>query len=219
MLPQWAQPKDRVASSPEGLQCGLAMAISLKPGGGTTAGSFGVGSGMGDSPDKVKLESPCPVILCSSACWHWALLPLELQLWQCHLKLPRLRGTHLTGVTGHRGYIIFIQLGNSLVRTASFFSSASCGIGGTSGSPAGEVAGSSKAAGGWQNHHHAYSPGPLFQGSLPGYCSSQTAPSIKVVKGLIAHLSSWMHLAKRHGWSSFGGLAFFSPILQGLYIC
>ena len=75
MLPWWALPKDWVASPPKGLQWWLVRVdlllrieqSSLKLGGGTIPGSFRVGSGMGDSHDKFKLEFPCPVILYSSA--------------------------------------------------------------------------------------------------------------------------------------------------------
>ena len=72
MLPWWAIPKDWVTSPPEEPQwlvrVDLLLRIeqfSLKPGGGAIARSFGVGSGMGDSHDEFKLESPCPVIFCS----------------------------------------------------------------------------------------------------------------------------------------------------------
>ena len=53
-------------------------------------------------------------------------------------------------------------------------------------------------------------PSPLAHPSrVPclGIVLSRIVSSLKVVKDHIAHLISWTHLAKRHGWPGFGRLA------------
>ena len=49
--------------------------ISLKPGSGTFGGSSREGLGIADLCNKVELESPCPLLLCSSIQWCWSLPP------------------------------------------------------------------------------------------------------------------------------------------------
>ena len=67
-------------------------AIFPKPGGGTFGGSSREGSGIGDLHNEVELESPHPLLFCYSIWWCQALLLLQLWLWQCHLKLPKVEG-------------------------------------------------------------------------------------------------------------------------------
>ena len=223
MSPWWALPKDQVASPPEGLQwqlvrVDLLLRIEQSPWSQEAVLSLDHlewGSGMGDSCDKVELESPCPVILCSSTWWCQALLLLELWLWWHCLMSLRLRGTCPSGVTGWGGCIISIQPGNSRVRATSFFLSVSYGVGWTSGCPAGGSVGfPGKVIGSLSVMEvcgASVLPGPLAHSSgvsCLGIVPSRTASSVKVVRGLIAHLNLWMHLTKMHGWSSFGRLAF-----------
>ena len=67
---------------------------------------------LGEPQDEAGLESPWWPLSCSLIWCHWALLLLELQLWWCHLRSPKLKRTHPTGATGQDGWIS-VQLGCS----------------------------------------------------------------------------------------------------------
>ena len=202
-------------------------AIFLKPGSGT----FG-GSGIWDSHDKAELESACPLLLCSSIWWCQGLLLLELQLWWCHLMSPKLKGTFPTGVTG-QDECICVQPGSSHGRDSLTFLSVPSGESEAAGPLVSSVVGSPEAvakSSGFSADGVAGSScgvaGPLsgmgvcvvsiVLGSMAppsripslGVVPLKMAPSVKVIKGLMACLSSWMLLAKRCSSSGFGGLAF-----------
>ena len=103
--------------------------ISLKPGGGAFGGSSREGSDIGDSHDELELESSHPLLLCAPIWWCWALLLLELWLWQCYLKFPKLEGTCPIGVTRWDG-CISVQLGSSHASDSLTFLSVSGLVGG-----------------------------------------------------------------------------------------
>ena len=94
-------------------------AISLKPDGGifswapevsTSGSSTTQHSCLGEPQDEAGVESLWSPLSCSSIWWHQALLLLELQLWQHHLRSPKLKGTCPTEATGWDGWIS-VQLG------------------------------------------------------------------------------------------------------------
>ena len=206
--------------------------ISLKPGSGSFGGSSREGSGIGDSCSKVELESPCPLLLCSSIWWHQAHLLLELQLWWCLLMSPKLEGTYPSGVTGW-DECICVQLGSSCGRDSFTFLAVSGWVGevasslvssvvsspevvaGTSGFAAdgvasfsGDVAGLLSGTGVCVVSIVLGSAAPSSRIPILSVVPPKMAPLVKVVKDVMAHLNLWMHLTKRHSSSGFGGLAF-----------
>ena len=184
--------------------------ISLKPGGGSFGGSSREGSGIGDSCSEVEVESPCPLLLCSSIQWCWALLLLELWLWQCHLMLPKLEGTCPTGVMG-QDECICVQPGSSYGGDSFTFLSVSGGVDEVASSLVSSVIGSPEAVAGTpgssadgvtsfsgdvagllsgigvcvvSNVLSSVAPSSMIPGL--GVVPPEMAPSVKVVKGLMA---------------------------------
>ena len=178
------------------------LAISQKPSDGIFSRSSWWGSssiqhtGTGEPWYEVELGFPGPSSHCSSLQQHWTFLQLELWPWWCHLRLPRLMGMCTTEAAWWDGWT-FVQLGCSLptARAASSLDSvAASRVGGLMGVCSfGVVLGCTASS----------SRDPRL-----GVAPSRTAWSLKVVKGLMACLNSWTHLAKMCLSPGPSGLAF-----------
>ena len=178
------------------------LAISWKPSGGIFGRSSWCESSSiqhadtGEPQDEAELESPRPPPHSSSLWQCWAFLWLELQLWWCHLRSPRVMGTCPTEAAGWDGWTS-IQPGCSwpTARAAgSLGSAAASGMGGCM-----EV---------WSFSVVLGCAASSFGDPMLGVAPSRTVWSLKVVKGLKAHLNSWTHLAKMHLSPGRGRLAF-----------
>ena len=101
------------------------LVISLNPGGsafGWAPGSSSSwGASSGELPDEAELELPLRAS-CSFIRWCQAFLQLELWLWWCHLRSPRVEGRLPTEAPGqdrwtltHFGYSSAVRPLTSLV--------------------------------------------------------------------------------------------------------
>ena len=159
------------------------QAISLKPGSSAFGGSSREGLGIGDLCGKAELESPCSPLLCSSIWQHWALLLLELWLWQCCLTLPKLGGTHPLGLLGEMG-VFSVQQGSSCAGDSSTFFPVSCGVGGAASSLVSAVAGSPEAVARMSGSSSNRAVG--FSDEVTGLLSGMGVHVVSIVPGPVA---------------------------------
>ena len=129
--------------------------------------------------DEAGLESPWSPLTCSSIRQQWALLLLELQLWQHHLGLPKLKGTCPTEATRQDGWSL-VQLGYSWPLVPFLLLVVTGGVVGIAGSLAGIAGGVVGTAGSL----------PGTAGGVLGLVSSMGICLVSVVPGCAGPLTS-----------------------------
>ena len=187
----WVWLGDWVASDPEEPHWWLMgggppvkdWIISLQPASGSFGRSSREGSDIGDSHGKVELESPCPLLLCSSIWQCQALLLLELQLWQHLLMSPKLEGTCPTGVT-RWDECICVQPGSSHGGDSFAFLSVSSGVGEVASSLVSSAVGSPEAAAGTSSS--IADRATVFPGDVAGLLSGTRFCVVSIVLSSVA---------------------------------